>query len=224
MDFLAIKEGIIYFYLYIINIFIPTVYDRFLNLITAPLFHKEMIWIVFPLAITTILMKFYFGRYSKEELGWNTAVGNSLVLFFVSLDLLKNINQGNLNTIVSNFTDLPLQSIIAFYVGVVGFLMFIFDFFHILPKKLAFFLGNSLVINLTAYIAIVLIYTNPIGQLPGPHSVPLDPYTLIAAFFLFWVLWFMFWLITLFEPKKIERLQTIDISGVKFESELDEDS
>ena len=99
--------------------------------------------------------------------------------------------------------------------------MFIFDFFHILPKKLAFFLGNSLVINLTAYVAIVLIYTNPIGMEPGAHSVPLDHYTIIAAFILFWLLWAMFWLLTLFEPKKVER-EMLDISGVKFEEKDDD--
>ena len=220
MDFLTIKEAIINFYFYITGTFIPIAYDRLYKLITAPLNHEEMVWIVVPLVITTILMRFYFGRYTREKLGWNTAVGNSLVLFFVSLDLLRYINQGNLSTILSNFAELPLQSLIAFYVGIVGFAMFFFDFFHILPKKLAFFLGNSLVINLTAYIAIVLIYTNPIGKEPSLYSVPLDPYTVVAAFILFWLLWLLFWLVTLFEPKKVER-EMLDISGVKFDSKDD---
>ncbi|MBD3354899.1 hypothetical protein GF361_02850, partial [Candidatus Woesearchaeota archaeon] len=58
--------------------------SRFMELVTAPYHHSELLWITIPLVAALILMDIYFGRYKKEELGWNTAVGNTLALAFVA--------------------------------------------------------------------------------------------------------------------------------------------
>ena len=41
--------------------------------------------------VVTLIMTLYFGRHRDEELGWNTAFGNSLTLLFVSIDLFRYI-------------------------------------------------------------------------------------------------------------------------------------
>ena len=171
--------------------------DRFVELISAPGQHPNMIWIVTPLVIMLLLMQFYFGRYRREELGWNTAVGNSMVLIFVSLDLLRYI-YGDTGVNTLDVTNIPLHNfkatVIALVVGGAGFIMMFTNFFHIMPKKFSFFMSSSLPVNLMAYVAITLVYT----------SIPLDFFTLVAALILFIFLLIIFNILHLIEPKSDE--------------------
>lgn len=197
----------------IMDIFVPTLSERISDLLTAPLEYTQMIYIVTPMVITLLLMEFYFGRYTTEELGWNTAVGNALVLIFVAVDLLKTTYPGLKPTILAqmafhNITNpgtagnLFISTIITIVIFGFGMLLLVTDFFHWLPKKLAFFISSSLPINLMAYIGIVLVYSNNTGTKP----VPLDWYTLAAAVCLFMVLLAFFWLVHLIEPKAREKI------------------
>lgn len=180
-----------------INGFAQSVWTRFIELVSAPIHFPNMIWIVTPLVVATLLMQFYFGRYRHEELGWNTAVGNSLVLIFVSIDLLRFV-YGDTGVNSLDIKNIPLYNfkatVIALVVGAAGFLMMFTNFFHILPKKFSFFMSSSLPVNLMSYIAITLVYT----------SIPLDINTLLAAFVLFIILLVFFNIIQLLEPKSDE--------------------
>ncbi|MFC1691266.1 hypothetical protein ACFL0W_03730 [Nanoarchaeota archaeon] len=165
----------------IVNDIAPNVFQRLTELIKAPFLYPEMIWIVTPMVITLLIMEFYFGRYKKEELGWNTAVGNSLVLLFVSLDLLRFIYHNPTTTFANYYMD-PIKTVVAAGVGFYGLMLLFLDFFHFLPKKLAFFLASSLPINVTAYIAITVVYSGLI----------FDRYTIGAAVAMFLVLFIFF--------------------------------
>lgn len=140
-------------------------YERFVEIILAPVQYKEMIWILTPLLVSLLLMEFYFKRYKEEELGWNTAFGNSLVLIFVSLDLLRLLyNKGMLEYVT-------LESALAIAVVLLGLTLTILTFFHALPKETAFGLSSRLPINMIAYLAIVIIYA----------GIAIDVYTAVAA-------------------------------------------
>ena len=52
--------------------------NYFLNLTL----NEDVLWMVFPLLIATVVMLFYFEKYKDERPGWNTYVANSLVLLF----------------------------------------------------------------------------------------------------------------------------------------------
>ncbi|MFH1650028.1 MAG: hypothetical protein ABIA93_05755 [Candidatus Woesearchaeota archaeon] len=190
------------------TILIPTLWQRFLELVIAPWQIPSMLWILGPLVLMLVLMEFYFGRYSNEELGWNTAVGNSMVLFFVALDLLRTIynNHNPITLYQVIFHDIQAgallnaqyaSTIMALCVLALGVVMLFVDFFHILPKKFAFSVSSSLPINLTAYMAIVLVY----GNINQPGRFPYDWYTLAAAIVLFIALWIFFGILKFLEPK-----------------------
>ncbi|MEE9525478.1 MAG: hypothetical protein V3V78_02620 [Candidatus Woesearchaeota archaeon] len=154
-------------------------FDRFMELVTAPYHFSALLWITIPLIVALILMDIYFGRYKKEELGWNTAVGNTLALVFVAMDLFRQVwsrlaEPSFWNLIAGHFRETMVIVVLA-----LGSLwLFIADFLHILPKKLAFFISSSVPTSVFAYTAIVLIYTD----------IPLDKYTLLASVVLFFVL------------------------------------
>jgi len=190
------------------SIFIPTLVDRLVRLIAAPLEQGQMLYIITPMLITLLLMEFYFGHYDREELGWNTAVGHALVLIFVSVDLTKTIYPTMAPSTMLirawyNLTHLGTQSgeaistLITAVIFAIGILFLVTNFFHWLPKKFAFILSGTLEINLIAYLSIVIVYTNNAGANP----MPVDGYTLLAALMLFVALWFLFGIIHLLEPK-----------------------
>jgi hypothetical protein len=161
------------------------IWSRFLEIIYSPLVFKDMLWILIPLLVTMLFIEFYFGFYVEEQLGWNTAFGNTLVLMFVSLNLGKQLYDSGLL-----FND-QLKTIIVMAVLIEAVLIGFFDFFHILPERFAFKISGTLPINFVAISAIIIVYTN----------VPIDPITLSALVLLLITLAAFIGLIHLIEPK-----------------------
>jgi len=130
------------------------IWERSIELFTAPYYTQEMLWILIPLVANMLLMELYFGRYTKEELGWNTAFSNSLVLIFVSIDLLRQLYYQGVLFAFEIKTALVLAIILE------GIILTGLNFFHVLPKKWSFSIASKLPINIVAYFTIILIYTN----------------------------------------------------------------
>ena len=166
----------------IIDVHVPIIWHRMLELIKAPTQNTEMLWITIPLVLTLFLMQFYFVKYTREQLGWNAAVANTLVLVFVSLDLFRFIFHYSAPPSFLNWLLFPVKSLIAFIVVIEGLLLFFADFLHFLPKRIAFFISSSLPVNLTAYLAIVLVYT----------GMEITTTTILAAVMLFFILLLFF--------------------------------
>ncbi|MBD3361552.1 hypothetical protein GF358_02040 [Candidatus Woesearchaeota archaeon] len=155
--------------------FFPELGERLSQLLRAPLTNPDMFWMVIPLIFILLVMTFYFGRYIREELGWNTAVANTVVLLFVAIDLLRHIFNMTAPGSILNYQWNPLSTIIAVVVAVEAITLMFASFFKALPKQITFFLCSSLPVNLQAYIAIAIVYT----------AVVLDWYTLLSAAIMF---------------------------------------
>jgi hypothetical protein len=138
---------------------------RTIAIISAPLSQSKMVWILGPMIAAMLLMSLYFGRYKAEELGWNTAFGNSLVLIFASVDLLRFLfNKGTLFSF-------DLQNALVFAIVLQGILLTFLNFFHLMPKSIAFGISSGMTINIVVMFVIILIYSN----------LPLDYITAIAC-------------------------------------------
>jgi len=175
--------------------FLQQVYPRFIILLKAPVVHPEMIWIVIPLFVTLLLMEFYFGRYRQEELGWNTAFGNAIVLLFVAIDLFRHIYTNPIT--LANLSTTYMKTLVACLVGVEALWLMFLDYFHFLPKKVAFFISSALPNNVTAYVAIAIVYST---------VVPFDMVTILAAVLFFFILYGFFRLVRWTVPEvKIEK-------------------
>ena len=140
-----IQQGLIQFYY--------ATKERTIWIIKSPITNPDMLWLLIPLIASLILLEFYFGRYSEEELGWNTAFGNSLALIFISIILAKHMYDYQL------IYDPNKVSIVA-AVLIIGIILAFLDFFHTLPKEFAFKLSAKLPIDYLAFIAIVFVFTN----------------------------------------------------------------
>lgn len=140
------------------------VFFRLVEIIYAPKNFPGMIWIMIPLVIAILLMEFYFGRYKAEELGWNTAFGNSLVLIFVAVDLFRHLSE-------VNALYFGLKAAVALSVVFLGVLLTSMQFFHVLPKELAYGVSDKFSINVIAYLAVILVYSD----------IPIDWVTALAV-------------------------------------------
>lgn len=138
-----------------------------MDIVFAPVYYKDMIWILIPLLVSLLLMEFYFNRYKAEELGWNTAFSNSLVLIFVSLDLLRFLYTHGMLDYVT------LENALVIAVVFLGLTLTVMTFFHALPKELAYGFSSRLPINIVAYLAVVIIYA----------GIMIDFYTAVASVF-----------------------------------------
>jgi hypothetical protein len=152
-------------------------FNRGVDVVEAPIHTPDMLWMLLPLLATLLLMEFYFGRYKEEELGWNTAFGNALVLAFVSIDLFRHLYEPSGQTIFQFILSASDIKIIApLWIMGLALLLIIVDFFHFLPKKIAYIVSSPTYINLIGLLGIIVVYTT---------SVPLDWTTVFACVVLF---------------------------------------
>jgi hypothetical protein len=143
-------------------------YERAIFILSQPIHNENLLWILIPLFLTLILMELYFGRYEKEELGWNTAFGNSLILIFVSANLINHLVNNNL------WAD-PIKTGVILTLILIGFILTLLDYFHALPEKLAFAVSSKFPISFIAFLAILFVYID----------IPIDQITLLAFVLIF---------------------------------------
>ncbi len=158
-------------------------YPRFLEMVRVPLDQKEVIWALAPLVITLLLIQMYFGRHRHEELGWESAYGNSIVLIFVTVDLMRHIiSRYGYEAILVVGGEAFYKSVIVGGVLLVAISLFFIDFFHSISKRISFFLSSTLVIVFFAFLATISVYSH----------IPFDRHTAVTVVLLFVVLYLFF--------------------------------
>mgnify|MGYP001605518744 CR=1 FL=1 len=146
--------------------------ERLIEIIKAPVNFPEMIWVLAPLVVSILLTEFYFSRYRYEERGWEYFFGNSMILIFVSLNLLSYLyKNGVLNVDI-------VSTSFSISIGIIGIILLILNFFHILPETLIFGISNNMPINFLAYMAVILVYS----------GIVVD-YTTTFASLIFLIIW-----------------------------------
>src|SRR3989338_9030743 len=121
-----------------LDYFINEIYPRIIDIVTKPFFQKSLLWIILPLFITLILIQVYFGRYKNEELGWNTAFGNSVSLLWVTTTLFRFVYEQNNGSLLAAFLLNKNKIILISILGLWAMLSIFLQFFHILPRKIDF--------------------------------------------------------------------------------------
>jgi hypothetical protein len=169
---------------------IPAIAVRFWYLVSAPFRFSEMQWILIPLMLTFVLTEFYFFRHTDEELGWNAAMLNSMVLVFVAIDLVKTVFAGDTPwQVIKLFWQALLTGehlsmlLTIIFIGGLGLALIAINYLHLLPRRVAYVISSHPPINFVAYFAIVVVYSDHAGT-----PLPLDGYTVAAATILFIVI------------------------------------
>jgi len=176
-----------------ISYFTELVFPTFFDIFSSPFEKQEILWVVFPLILSLLFMEVYFGRWRNEKLGWNSAFANAVILLFVSINLLHVLwNQYSSSSLVP-FSVLT-KFIVVFIIAMQAVLLMIVVYLHAFPKNLSFLIASPLIINIFAFLAIVLIYSN----------IPFNLPTLISSIIIYLMLFLMFTGIKSLIPPSLE--------------------
>ncbi|PIN74716.1 hypothetical protein COV18_05850 [Candidatus Woesearchaeota archaeon CG10_big_fil_rev_8_21_14_0_10_37_12] len=187
------------------NVFLERILEQLFILINAPRLAPELWWVAAPLLFTLLVMSFYFGLYKKEELGWNTALGNTIVLLFVGIDLLRTLYHYTRPASFENFLFFWETLLLVCIILIEALLLFYFAFTHALPKHIMFFLASPLPVNVQAYVIACVVYL----QLNSTW------FLLFAAIVLFlgWLIFLTLaqlverWLVMYWQVKSVEKVK-----------------
>lgn len=134
-----------------IMVFVQDFFQTFIELLYAPVIHSSMLWILVPVILAIGLMDIYFSRYPREGIGHHMSLENTIFLLFISFNLFYNV-------IVNNPSHLKTYVSIGFVVA--WLFIGLMDFFHKLPTQLILNTSSKLLVAFSAYIAIILIYSD----------------------------------------------------------------
>lgn len=186
-------------------------YPRGVDIVFAPIKIPEMLWMLIPLLVSLVLMECYFGRYKEEELGWNTAFGNALVLTFVAIDLFRHNYEPEKITILEAIQSPDTKISIAVVIFSFAILLLLIDFFHFLPKKWAYAISSGSFIHMISILGIIIVYT---------PELTLDWTTFLASFLIFLIangiLHILYLLIPSYKPP-LQRI--IDLNDINKKSD-----
>lgn len=149
-------------------------FRRILEILLVPYYYNEVIWVIAPLLFVLIMIQMYFGRYKTEQLGWNTAFGNTVSLMWVTVIMFKFLHDNHGGLGLAWFT-VRGDVIIITAMGLLTFTLAILDFYHVLPKRLAFLISSTLPLNGMAFLTVLIVVGN----------IPFDRATLQAVIVLF---------------------------------------
>lgn len=154
------------------------------NLVQTPMTNPNILWTILPLLGIAFFIELYFGRYKTEELGWNTAFGNTISLLWVTTALFRFMYEtyGNMVFTEWNFAGNTPTMLLIYALGLWSLVLAISNFFHILPKQVSFFVSSTIPVNVSAVVTTVLV----IGQFP------INRVTLTAALILYLALAIIF--------------------------------
>lgn len=118
-----------------------------ISIFSAPIQHSDIVPTVLPLILGGMIVELYLGKYKREDLGWNTAVGNAVVWFATGVSLL----------VTESLEGLEVQA--TFFLVLLGLFVGFMDFFHIWPERIAFLVSSSGLVYTIAYTIVVMIKT-----------------------------------------------------------------
>ncbi len=161
-----------------------------------------MWWLLVHLLLTFILFELYFDRHEGENLGWSAALANSIVTIFISLELLR-VLYGHSDHPFSVFAqigsdylslglfsqEIILVTLVLLLLGL-GIFTAVVNYFHLLPKSLAFLISGHKTINLLAYFMMVAVW-----RYTSDNPIPLDKITLVALILFGFTLWLILFII-----------------------------
>ena len=141
------------------NYFSQGVFPRLEDIVDTPLTNPEILWTILPLLGIAFFIELYFGRYKTEELGWNTAFGNTISLLWITTALFRFMYETHGIAVFSewNFAGNTPTMIIIYALGLWALLLAISNFFHILPKQISFFVSSTIPVNVSAVVTTVLV-------------------------------------------------------------------
>jgi len=114
----------------------------------------SLFWYLGPILLFWLILEIYFSRYKSEELGWNTALGNGLSVFWILIISMKFLFDNQRE----NFEWVKFFAILIMMIYAIFIIMNSFS--HKLKEKASFLLASPTVTYYLSGIAILWTYGN----------------------------------------------------------------
>jgi hypothetical protein len=114
----------------------------------------SLFWYLGPILLFWLILEVYFSKYKTEELGWNTALGNGLSVFWVLTISMKYLFDNKME----NFEWIKFIALLVMMLYAV--FIIINSFSHKLRDKVSFLLASPTIIYYLSGIAILWTYGN----------------------------------------------------------------
>ncbi len=103
--------------------FLISLWHAFTEIFAAPFHGHRIWWQLAPVLILWLILEVYFVKNKREELGWNTALGNAITLFWISITALQQAFTLDLGEHLS-WARITAVTLILLYSLFVGFISF----------------------------------------------------------------------------------------------------
>lgn len=108
-------------------------------------------WLLAPIILFWLVIEIYFGRYKKERLGWNTALGNGLSMFWIVVISLKDLFNENLGLFSKE------KLIFIVFISAYSIFIIFVSFTHRIKENLFFLIASPTMVYFLSLIAILWI-------------------------------------------------------------------
>ncbi len=164
--------------------FLPSLWHAFAEIFRAPFLGQHLWWQLGPVLVLWLIVEIYLDCHKGERLGWNTALGNAISLFWISLAAMQplfTVPVGESFPYGRFFAILPILAY-ALFVGYVSFS-------HVFGERVTYALAYPTIVYYLCVFAILW----------GNKALDVNRYVLLAAALLFGVVyglrWLFFWLL-----------------------------
>jgi len=125
--------------------------EGFREIFSSPLRDLSILWLLIPIILFWLFMEVYFGRYKEEKLGWNSALGYGLSMFWIVVMSFK--------TMFENSFELFSIDKIIFVIFVAAYSVFIIfvSFTHRMKAKIFFLFTSPTLVYYLFGIALLLV-------------------------------------------------------------------
>lgn len=139
---------------------IESMLDGFVTIFKSPSNDWSVLWLLSPILLFWIVLEVYFDFHKKEALGWNTALGNGLSLFWVAISCVKFVfAQIMANELTKSFgIDIYWRVIWIFLIFAYSIFVISVSFNHKLKDKWVYLLAAPTPIYFLSIVLVLFSY------------------------------------------------------------------
>jgi len=126
--------------------------NAFVDIFKPAFVDPSIMWYLGPVFLFWFILEIYFSKYKKEELGWNTSLGNGLSVFWVLIISMRYLFDKNME----NFEWVKFIALIALMLYAI--FVIINSFSHKLDSKISFLLASPTATYYLSGVAILWTY------------------------------------------------------------------
>ena len=123
----------------------------FKEIFSSPFRDLSILWLLIPIILFWLVMEVYFGRYKEEKLGWNSALGYGLSMFWIVVISFKTIFENNFELFSID------KLLFVIFVAVYSVFIIFVSFTHRLKAKIFFLFTSPTIVYYLFAIALLLV-------------------------------------------------------------------